>query len=1129
MGKTSRKIFTLAALPAALLQCAFATAQTSITGQTAINQPGNYTVDTDISGSGSPIISIGGSGTYRIGNNHKLELNSASNAVIQSGSSGTSLTVDNSGNITGKGNAAIKAENSNGGAATVINSGTIQGALSSIILIDFDVIDLTNNGTIQANDSGHPGQTAAVKLGTGSAQSTVKLNNHGNILSDDDTEAVVAITTKVGDKIEIENDGTILGKTAPAGLLENAILVRYGDVVLGNSGMISAWGHGIHIVDENSLGSQTVSITQQSGGTIESNHRNAIHIEKYKDARIENKAGANVTAIETGIYGERLDTLTVNNGGVIRSTNGNAVYGHTINESFQVDNSGTIDAWQTGVYGYTDKVFEVYNRAGASITSANADGITGYNVSDSFHVDNSGDITAKSYGIHGLQSNAITVMNSGTITSLDSSGIYATGGYGGSINSLEVNNTGTITGQDGQGIMAENVLSMQITNTHIIESNGAWKAGISTSNVSSGTIKNSGTISATDVDSYGGIDLWNSTVDIENTGTIKSNSGWAIYYGGWSVPAISTVTLDTGSVLDGKINGADIANLVLKGNGSEDDDFIDIKAFRMQGTNWTLSNNVGADEAFVNAGTLRLHTGSFNARTSFEIANGAELNPQGMYTITSPTFTNSGTLNLRNGAAGANVLTIAGDYVGNGGVLALNTALGDDTSATDKLIVTGNASGTTNLLVTNVGGAGAQTNNGIQVVQIGGTSDANAFTLAAPVQAGSYEYVLQKNANDWYLSSQYQPTSGGGGSTGGGGGSTGGGGGSTGGGGGSTGGGGGSTGGGGGGGGGIASGGGDPILRPGVANVVAGQRANLEQGNTQFATLHQRVGEHRSLLSAADTWGRVYYADARQQGEREFGYQQKSTGLQLGRELFVRSTESGTQRAAIAVDYSTAKADFDDRHRPDANLSKKTGHFTAQSAALGGYYSIMNPSGVHLDLVAQVAHLSNEFVDIYGDRGTQKGYRFGGSAEVGYPVAAWDNGWGLEAQAQALYFSTHYQSFDDGVSKIGAYTADSLRGRLGLRLFKNASAESSLRGYGVVNVVQTFSDTKPVSVSNNDGTHSKFDEKFDQRYGELGAGIEGKPSKSTKLFADVRVQRGTGPSDESFKGLSANVGLRVDF
>lgn len=59
-----------------------------------------------------------------------------------------------------------------------------------------------------------------------------------------------------------------------------------------------------------------------------------------------------------------------------------------------------------------------------------------------------------------------------------------------------------------------------------------------------------------------------------------------------------------------------------------------------------------------------------------------------------------------------NTLYVDGNYTGNGGSLYLNTVLGDDDSATDKLVITGDASGTTDLYINGIGD-GAQTTNGI--------------------------------------------------------------------------------------------------------------------------------------------------------------------------------------------------------------------------------------------------------------------------------------------------------------------------------------------------------------------------------------------------------------------------------
>ncbi|ECF1862427.1 fibronectin-binding autotransporter adhesin ShdA [Salmonella enterica subsp. enterica] len=104
-----------------------------------------------------------------------------------------------------------------------------------------------------------------------------------------------------------------------------------------------------------------------------------------------------------------------------------------------------------------------------------------------------------------------------------------------------------------------------------------------------------------------------------------------------------------------------------------------------------------------------------------------------------------------------NTLYVDGNYTGNGGSLYLNTVLGDDDSATDKLVITGDASGTTDLYINGIGD-GAQTTNGIEVVDVGGVSTSDAFELKNEVNAGLYTYRLYWNEsdNDWYLASKAQ-------------------------------------------------------------------------------------------------------------------------------------------------------------------------------------------------------------------------------------------------------------------------------------------------------------------------------------------------------------------------------------
>lgn len=75
------------------------------------------------------------------------------------------------------------------------------------------------------------------------------------------------------------------------------------------------------------------------------------------------------------------------------------------------------------------------------------------------------------------------------------------------------------------------------------------------------------------------------------------------------------------------------------------------------------------------------------------------------------TLNNAGVIDWSSGnTRTSDTLTIQGNYANNGGQLLLQSALGDDNSPSDKLVVSdGTLTGNTLISVTNLGGAGALT------------------------------------------------------------------------------------------------------------------------------------------------------------------------------------------------------------------------------------------------------------------------------------------------------------------------------------------------------------------------------------------------------------------------------------
>ena len=120
----------------------------------------------------------------------------------------------------------------------------------------------------------------------------------------------------------------------------------------------------------------------------------------------------------------------------------------------------------------------------------------------------------------------------------------------------------------------------------------------------------------------------------------------------------------------------------------------------------------------------------------------------------------SGTVSLQNGVAG-DTLTVNGDYTG-GGTLFLDSELNGDDSASDQLVLNGNTSGNTTVVVNPITGIGEPTSTGIKVVDF--TADPTQFqnnaqfSLAGSgyVNMGAYDYTLVEDNNDWYLRSQCQ-------------------------------------------------------------------------------------------------------------------------------------------------------------------------------------------------------------------------------------------------------------------------------------------------------------------------------------------------------------------------------------
>mgnify|MGYP000016319931 FL=1 len=655
----------------------------------------------------------------------------------------------------------------------------------------------------------------------------------------------------------------------------------------------------------------------------------------------------------------------------------------------------------------------------------------------------------------------------------------------------------------------------------------------------------------------------NVSFDIDNSGALlaKDSSGWAVVLDGgatqtakvtlnntgtivgniWTESGNDQVTQTAGSISGDIILGAGSDALIASGGaligstymGAGDDvasltgtvdvtaapqfdggaglDTLNIDGLKIKGftaaSNDSTGNDLNKGNNLTQWETINLNNAAKLTLTGdlFTGANVGTLNINSASTLdltqTTPTafsvygdVNNGGIVDMLNNSVGT-MTTITGNYAGvAGSTLKMDTVLGNDASATDKLIINGNTTGTTSLSVNNVGGTGAQTVEGIQVVQVDGASS-GTFALTSPVQAGSYEYQLFQGGTstptdgDWYLRStllaceitntcpvvppvEPEPPV-------------------------------------------------IPIYRPGVANYVVAQTSNADLGYLALDTLHQRIGEQRTLTTDnPQTWVRAIAGYTSNNGKNRFEYDQTAVGFQIGRDLLHDTTGSGTQqRAGLTTQYLRGNVDTRDRVRPIAGLSEDTGHIQSTAYGLGAYYTPMTNQGAYVDLVAQVNRLDNQFNDAYGSSSKQKGWQVGLSAEVGKPVAQ-IKGWTLEPQAQLSYLHAHYGAFADQFSKISSLNTDHLRARLGLRVYKERHPDSSKTAqyYAIANIHHDLISPESVELAAlNSEDRVGVSERYDRTSWEVGAGVQHPLSKNTYFYGDARYEQSFGDRKHSGK------------
>jgi fibronectin-binding autotransporter adhesin len=401
-------------------------------------------------------------------------------------------------------------------------------------------------------------------------------------------------------------------------------------------------------------------------------------------------------------------------------------------------------------------------------------------------------------------------------------------------------------------------------------------------------------------------------------------------------------------------------------------------------------------------------------------------------------------------------LTVVGNYTGNDGTLEIETELGDDSSPTDRLVVTADTAGATTVRVINVGGTGAPTVEGIKIIDVGGASN-GVFTLQGDfvfqgqpaVIGGAYAYVLEQNGvstptdGDWYLRSSLQnpppgtPPAGPPG----------------------------------------------PIFQPGVPVFESYPLVLL--GLTGLPTLRQRVGDRYwsdgspPTASTPDPGGaaapQVPQASwARVEGQRTRIEPKRSTTvaslevdqftLQAGLDGLFLENGAGRLFGGFTLQYGQASAAVRSLYGD--------GTIRVDGYSFGGTLTWSGWNGLYVDGQAQATwHDSKLTSSLLGRIASNSGFGHAVGVEAGMPLAS-VGAWSLTPQAQLIYASVDLDSFTDPFgARVSLEKGDSLTGRLGLaadyELAPKAVSGRMVRpsAYGIADLYYEFLDETDVEVS----------------------------------------------------------------
>ncbi|EFN4910793.1 TPA: autotransporter outer membrane beta-barrel domain-containing protein [Escherichia coli] len=573
------------------------------------------------------------------------------------------------------------------------------------------------------------------------------------------------------------------------------------------------------------------------------------------------------------------------------------------------------------------------------------------------------------------------------------------------------------------------------------------------------------------------------------------------------------LTLTSGGISAGTLTGSGSLNLS-SGEFSITGASSTLTATTMVGEKATVKvhDNDSLGTGTVNtAGTLILGNAGAPVMLASSQVNITENGTLSGYGGVAGNVTNSGTLDLRADAPG-NVLTVGGNYTGNNGTLLMNTVLGDDSSVTDKLVIKGDASGQTRVAVTNAGGTGAQTLNGIELIHVDGNADSAEFVQAGRIAAGAYDYRLGRgqgsNSGNWYLTSgkntpdpEPTPTPDPGSKPE------------------------------------PAPGGYDNDLRPEAGSYTA----NMAAANTMFVTrLHDRLGpvQYTDVMTGetknTSMWMRHEGGHNRwRDGTGQLKTQGNRYVVQLGGDIAQWGWgETGRWHLGVMAGYGNDHNNTDSVRTGYRSKGSVNGYSTGLYATW--LASDETHNGAYLDTWAQYGWFDNH---VKGDGLPGESWKSKGltaSLETGYTWKAGEfsgshgslNEWYVQPQAQVVWMGVKADEHRESNGTRVESTGDgNVRTRLGVKTWikgHNRMDDGKSREFRPFVEVNWLHNTREFGTRMNgvtvhqDGTRN---------IGEVKAGVEGQINDRLNLWGNVGVQAG----DKGYSDTSAMLGVKYTF